>query len=274
MTFQMPQSTEAALYRLKAYRPRAALERHTALAFLEDRFDIYQFLHLYQTFFPQQFAQSTASLYPQPSTEDPQQLAHSDRDIEFLQLLETQIPLAYWTTETAKEQRIHGIEVVDQGIDFHYYESWDLLKPAWRALFAFASTPRYWMDDVDPSLKECYEGEFGVAVDDIVPLKQIPKVAMRQRFKEAGRPLRFLPLCLKLLDKETGNLYLDATSCDCCEGYHTVLPWSEASIHTLMQAHRQAQRYLRYCQEFIDWLDSDIDTNLKTLLHRWNQPYD
>lgn len=265
----IPSTSMEAIYRLRTYEPHLALSRLQALELLEARLTTYHLLALYQTFFPDQFATSTRSIYPVAER-------HSDREIEFLQLLATHcFPVSFWTIEQAYESRIEAIPVLDMGVDWHQEDALESLKDEWKILIPLTSEGRYWFESVDHDCVEWYEAEFGITLDRIRHPDQVPPKLLRQRCMKAGSPFKFLPLILTLLDKSTGSVWLDAVENEAFYGsdYDTQLPWSVDSIRYLTRQWRQAKVILGCCCRLTDWLSQDLLTNFKILLELWNRPY-
>lgn len=181
----IPSTSTEAIYRLRTYEPHLALSRLQALELLEDRLTTYRLLALYQTFFPDQFAASTRSIYPVGER-------HSDREVEFLQLLAKHcFPVSFWTIEQAYESRIEAIPVLDMGIDWHQEDALELLKDEWKILIPLTLEGRYWFESVDHDCVEWYEAEFGISFDRIRHPDQVPPKLLRQRCMKAGSPLSF-----------------------------------------------------------------------------------
>ena len=79
-----------------------------AVEYLEQRELRYQLLSLYSHFFPHQYAQSKASVYPGLNEEDGL-LRYTEREIEFLQLVHRNLfPLNY--LDYLLEDRVYFIE--------------------------------------------------------------------------------------------------------------------------------------------------------------------
>jgi hypothetical protein len=265
---QCPLTHTEAVYRLRSYQPWAALSRMEATAYLEERLLTYQFLSLYQTFFPQQFAASTTSLYRDGE-------GHSQRDLEFLKLLDQHyFPISEWKMEQAHESPLATIPLCNMGTDWQDEDGLENLKAEWKILLPLTHEGRHWLDAVDPDSTEWYEGEFGFPVSAIQPPDQVPAKQLRQRCLRAGQPFKFLPLALSLLDKSTGNAWLDEPNeawyeTDC----GTQAPWLEESIRHLTKQWRQAQRSLNLAFEFSHWLAQDRNQHFMEVLVLWNKPY-
>lgn len=265
---QCPLTHTEAVYRLRSYQPWAALSRMEATGYLEERLLTYQFLHLYQTFFPQEFTANSASIYRNSE-------GHSECDLEFLQLLDKHcFPVAEWRIEQAHESRLETISLFNMGTDWQDEDGLENLKAEWKILLPLTHEGRHWLDAVDPDYTEWYEGEFGFPVSAIQSPDQVPAKHFRHRCIQAGQPFRFLPLALSLLDKSTGNVWLDEPN----EAWYgpdcgTQLPWTEVSIRYLTNQWQQAQRSLKLAFEFSHWLAQDLNQHFMDVLVLWNTPY-
>ena len=105
---QIPTTHAETNHRLRQYRPWETISLMSAAAYLEERLTSYQLLALYQTFFPDPFASSAASLYERHSPE-----GHTHRELEFLEELDRHIPVGLWTIERAGETQLDGFPVLD-----------------------------------------------------------------------------------------------------------------------------------------------------------------
>lgn len=77
----IPTTSKEAISRLQNYLPELPLSRLQALEFLEVKLNVYRLLHLYQVFFPEQFAASRASTISVGE-------GHSEGECEFISLLD------------------------------------------------------------------------------------------------------------------------------------------------------------------------------------------
>lgn len=262
---QIPTTHAETSYRLRQYRPWETVSLMSAASYLEERLTSYQLLALYQTFFPDPFASSTASLYERHSPE-----GHTHLELEFLEELDRHIPVGLWTIERAGEAQLDGFPVLDMGIDIYEEDAIERLRPAVQILLPLSREGRHWLETFDGS--EWYEGQFNLTLSQIQHPDRVPSKHLRQRFNPQRPPLRFVPLLLNLLDKATSNLWLDCTNNEAWFGYgcDTILHWTETNLHLLMVQWRQAQIILSRCEALLDWLEGDLTLRFNKVLERWN----
>jgi hypothetical protein len=138
----IPTTSETAIYRLQNYLPGLPLSRFQALEILEAKLNIYQLLHLYQVFFPKQFAASCASTLPIGQ-------GHSQRERELLDLLyEHCFPFPEWAMEWAYEQRLEHIPIEDKG-GWQCEDGIEELLDEWKILIPLSSEGYYWLTSND-----------------------------------------------------------------------------------------------------------------------------
>lgn len=266
---QLPTTHAEISHRLRYYRPWEAASSMSAASYLEERLTSYQLLALYQTFFPIPFTSSTASLYERHCPD-----GHTYREIEFLEVLDRHIPVGTWTIERAGEAQLDGFPVLDMGIDIHEEDAIECLRPSVQILLPLSREGRHWLETFDGN--EWYEGLFNLTLSQIQSPDRVSSRHLRQRFNQQHPPLRFVPLLLNLLDKATGNLWLDCTNNEVWFGYgcETVLRWTEANLRLLMVQWKRAQITLKRCEALMDWLEGDLMPRFNKVLEQWNQPHD
>ena len=268
----IPTSSQDAIYRLRTFQPSAVLHRLDALEFLQHRCLTYRLLELYQTFFPDKFISSQSSIYPRQGTDED---THSDRDLEFFKWLDMKLPISWWMIERAEDCLIYRFPLVDMGIDWHEEGALETLKSEWKLLLPLIQDGRYWLESIDPDGMEWYEAEAGIQLNAIQHPDRISLKHLRRHCNALISPLKFLPMALAVLEKSTGNLWLDSTNneafygCEC----ETTLPWAEDSLQYLEREWHRANRYLDLCQEFSGWLNQDLTPRFQKVLNLWNQPY-
>lgn len=183
--------------------------------------------------------------------------------------------MSYWAVESAHEERLQAIPITSIGVDWQLEEGIECLRLGWKLLLPFRETGRDWLENVDPEGTEWFDGEFEnhhIFLKAIHHPNQINDKRLRQLCCELSSPLQFLPLALKLLDHETGNLWLDESPDDMNFGlYASSLPWSKASINLLQRKWKQARRILEAGYQLIEWLEADLNTHAQLLLHLWTR---
>lgn len=211
----VPSTTAEAIYSLR--QCQFTINPSKALNYLEAQLNTYQLLTLYQHFFPSEWTTSQTSLYLPVDTVNPKTVSlenrHSPRELEFITLVYTHLfPMSFWAVETAQEERLQAIPVTSMGIDWQIEEGVENLRMGWQFLIPFSKEGRYWLDDVEPEGREWFDSEFEthqVSYKDIHHPDRIDNKRLRRLCCELTTPLQFLPLALKLLDHETGNIWLD-----------------------------------------------------------------
>ncbi|MDX2241541.1 MAG: hypothetical protein NW224_12725 [Leptolyngbyaceae cyanobacterium bins.302] len=268
----IPTNSQDAVYRLRSFQSGMVTDRSPALEFLQRRLLTYRLLELYQTFFPQKFASSRASVYPKYRDEDE---THSDRDLEFFKWLEQKLPVSWWMIDRAEDCLLPRFPLVDMGIDWREEGAIEVLKPEWKVLLPLTRDGRYWLQSVDPDGREWYETETDIGLDAIQHPDRVSLKHLRRHCNSLISPLKFLPMALAVLEKATGNLWLDVTNNEAFYGYEceTTLPWTADSLRYLEREWHRASRYLSLCQEFFGWLNQDLTPRFQKVLDLWNQPY-
>ena len=183
-----------------------------AVEYLEQRELRYQLLSLYSHFFPQQYAQSEASVYPELDEEDGF-LRYTEREIEFLQLVHRDLfPLNY--LDYLLEERVYFIEprsilVTPLGMgqledyEMSYYD----LALGDKILLPMTSIGRENLENWQNHLGEYCYGEWfeaeifspptmaEIAHPDSIDFKKLRHLCFQNR-----KPICYLPLTLRLLD--------------------------------------------------------------------------
>jgi hypothetical protein len=263
----LPATYEEIQHRLTQFQPWASITPANARTYLENRLPTYQMLGLYPVLFPEAYARTTASHYGNPASE-----GHSPLELEFLETLEQVIPVSDWTIETAQDSRLPGFPIWDMGVDIYEEGAIEHFYPALQRLLALSREGRHLLENIDG--REWYEGTYGVELDQIQHPEQVPLDRLRQRFNRQPLPLRFLPLLLSILDKRTGNDWLDSVNNEAWYGYgsQTAVEWTEANLRSLIHQWNQAQSLLKQTQALLDWLEDDLPQRFSQLLTLWNRP--
>jgi hypothetical protein len=272
-----PSSTAEALYSLRQYQ--FTINPVKSLDYLETQLNRYQLLTLYQHFFPSEWATSQTSLYfPIEGNSKTVSLDnhHSPRELEFITLVYTHLfPMSFWAVESAHEERLQAIPITSMGVDWQIEEGIENLRMGWKLLLPFSKEGRYWLEDVEPEGSEWFDSEFEthqVSYKDIQHPDRIDNKQLRRLCCEITTPLQFLPLALKLLDHETGNIWLDASPNEMNYGlYASSLPWSKSSVNFLHRKWKQASRILDAAYLLIEWLEPDMKAHAKLLLQLWTR---
>ena len=254
-----------------------------AVEYLEQRELRYQLLFLYSQFFPHQYAQSQASVYP-GLEEDDRLLRYTEREIEFLQLVDKNLfPLNY--LDYLLEEQVYFIEprsilVTPLGMgqledyEMSYYD----LALGDKILLPMSTIGRenleHWQNHLG---EDCYGEWFDAELSSPTTMAEIAHPnsidfkKLRHLCFQAKKPLCYLPLTLRLLDLDTRNIWLDEDGgwLQGMEG--TTLDWSLGNVNYLHREFLKAQKILDAAGSLINWLETDLNTNFQSVLRIWNQ---
>ena len=176
--------------------------------------------------------------------------------------------------EQLDEQRLECIPIECRGICWQCDCGIEGLASEWKILLPLTNEGYYWFTSVEQDLASWYEFEFGISVKKIKPPEMVNEKLFKKRCLIAGTPFKFLPLVLRVLNKTTGNVWLDEP-CINFYGwdYNSKYPWTESSIRFLTREWHRTQRLIRYCDKFMDWLRQDLHVHFSAVLELWNQDY-
>lgn len=254
-----------------------------AVEYLEQRELRYQLLFLYSHFFPHQYAQSKASVYP-CLEEDNSLTRYTEREIEFLHLVDKNLfPLNY--LDYLFEEQTYFIEpnsilVTSLGMgqledyEMSYYD----LALGNKILLPMTSIGREnlenWQNHLgEDSYSEWFDAELSAppTIAEIAHPHSVDFKKLRHMCFQAKKPLCYLPLTLRLLDLNTRNLWLDEEGGWLQGTGGTTLHWSKENVNYLHREYLKAQRILDAVGSLIDWLETDLETNFQYILKIWNQ---
>ena len=256
---------------------------NNAVEYLEQRALRYQLLSLYNHFFPQQYAESKASVYP-CWEEEGDFIRYTQREIEFLQLVDRNLfPLNY--LDYLLEEQTYFIEpqlilVTPMGMgQLELYEmSYCDLALGDKILLPMSTIGRenleHWQNHLG---EDCYSEWFDgkctspPTISEIAHPDNIDFKKLRHLCFQASSPLCYLPLTLRLLDLDTKNIWLDEDGCWLQGMEGTTLAWSLENVVYLHREYLKAHRILDAVGSLIDWLENDLNTNFKYVLQLWNQ---
>ena len=267
-------SPPAAIHKLRQYKKIGSPRE--AIAYLEEQQLTYRLLLIYQHFFPNQFARSTAPNYPQ-NLKEPE--PHSPKEIELFHLIDENLfPINVWYHTSVQKVRMYGIPLMTNGIDWQA-EDFDIttLKLGWQALIALSYHGRYWLEPEEYS-SDCpeddslswYESTTGVPLRQIAHPDRINPDLLSSLCSQAAHPIKLLPLAIQLLEHTTGNIWLDMFEYELETG-EKELEWTLENIEFLASEYQRASEIWQQANLLIDWLESDLTANLKQGLKIWNR---
>ena len=254
-----------------------------AVEYLKQRELRYQLLFLYSYFFPQQYAKSNALVYS-CLEEDNSLLRYTEREIEFLQLVDKNLfPLNY--LDYLFEEQTYFVEpnsilVTPLGMgqledyEMSYYD----LALGDKILLPMSMIGRQNLENQQLYLGEdCYRDWFDAelsappVVAEIAHPNSIDFKKLRHMCFQAKKPLCYLPLTLRLLDLNTRNIWLDEEGGWLQGAEGTTINWSKDNVNYLHREYLKAQRILDAAGSLINWLETDLNTNFQHILKIWNQ---
>ena len=254
-----------------------------AVKYLEQRALRYQLLFLYSYYFPQQYSQSRASVYLNLE-EDEEWLKYTERELEFLQLINDNLfPLGY--LDYLLEEQTYIVEpsqILVTPLGMGQLEDYEMsycdLAIGDRALLPMSILGRKNLEHWHNHLGEdCYSEWFDAEFPSMPPMNEIahPNNINYKKFRrlcfKASLPVCYLPLTLKLLEQNTNNIWLDEDGgwTQGMEG--TTFDWSIANVNYLHREYLKARRILDAVGSLIDWLENDLTTNFLYIVKIWNQ---
>jgi hypothetical protein len=271
MLHTIPTSLEETIYRLRTYQPYQCISPAEALNYLEQKIPTYQLLAIERHFFPEQSSQqdqNPSSLYQRQTP-----TGHSDRELACITSLETLIPSSPWLIERAETELLTHFPICEQGIDIAD-DAVEILRPSIQICLPLSCNGRYLLEWNNQ--QDWYESMFGFSLKDI----QTPDIStfkrLRQRFNQEPPPVRFMPLLSTMLDKTTGNIWLDSTNNEDYYGYEsdTVVPWKVNAIQDLIKQWHQAADTLDKIKTLTNWLEVNLTSRFEYVLAIWNTAND
>ena len=268
-----------AIYKLRQYKPITSPIQ--AISYLEERLLTYQLDIIYQHFFPAEFAQSTASEYPD-DLKDPK--AYSPKEMELLDLInENLFPINTWY-HNQSNQRLYAIPLIAEGIDWEAEEFDPMyLSLGWQALSALCLEGRRWIEGYDYDLDgedsgelaenaDCYFSVTGAAFNSIASPEKVNKNRFKKLCAKAKHPFNLLPLAIELMEHKSGNIWLDLyfSGLDYDERASGLL-WTVENVQLLATAYQECTEIWQKINQLIDWLESDIEPNFQEVLKLWNR---
>ena len=225
-------SVQASLECLKGYQLPLSVKE--GVYYLNAIGEKVKFLSLYQSYFPQEWKQSTASLTT------PSDKFYSPLEEEFFQLIQERLfPIgdedSYW------EERLSCIPIYPRDLDWweRPIDEFDSFHQFLISLYGAGYDPGEW------------QGYFGFTPPMVRPVEDIDWQKLEGLCANAPVPLCHLYDLLSIVDHSTGCLFIDTTS----ESY-SEWEWSRENLDLLHQHWLLAQQLWTKEQEFAGWLNS------------------
>lgn len=207
-------------------------------------------LHLYQDLFPTQWNNSTTELFQQSCTE-----AYTDRELEFLKLLNSWFPIEYDDDLEAIEERYPEIPIYPQTSSWwnHDFDELSFVEQFIISLLGWGYDLEEW---------EC---AFGFSPTQVTPPEQMDWEKLEQLCLTNEAPLQYFYNIITIIDHSSGCIWIDMTD-ECCE----YLAWTKENILYLKNEWKLALELWQQMTVFSEWLTADIEHKSKTF-HLWNQ---
>lgn len=224
------------------------LNLDAAISYLEGLSEQITLLALYQKIFPDEWSESTIQFNSYSNKS-----AYTDKELEFLNLVNDKLFsvdfLGYDDTERHDEIPIYP----------KYFDMWeeniDDLEPAEQFLISLLGL------GYDP---EEWEDRFGFTPSYVAQLENIDQNKLENLFSLQEEPLCYFCDTLWMLDKSTGNIWIDASTYT-----NDSLEWSYENIMFLAEQWQNATLYLNNCEQLYEWID-EIG-NRQKIVELWNQ---
>jgi len=238
---------------LERYRLPATLD--DANAYLAHFHSVFTLLSLYDAYFPQEFACSTASIVP---AED---AAYSEREREFFTLVDSRLfPLPWHLLDDSltRNEREDGIVVLALGREWwDDLRDWELgwLLLLWLIGEGVSDELEQRRPDMAQLLASLPRHEDRLALD-----------ALERHCNQLDGPLSQLPTALRILFHDTGCSFLDAWS----EGELEYLDWSREDMDRLIAHAQRMAEITAQAEQFISWIEANPIAHFKEVLTLWN----
>lgn len=215
---------------------------------------------------------------------DEEWLKYTERELEFLQLINDNLfPLGY--LDYLLEEQTYFIEpnsILVTPLGMGQLEDYEMsycdLSSGDKALLPMSTLGRENLEHWQNYLGEdCYSEWFDAGFSSMPTMNEIAHPnnvnyrQLRHLCFEAGSPICYLPITLKLLEQTTNNIWLDEEGGWTQDRSGTTLDWSMENVNYLHKEYLKAQRILNIVGSLIDWLESDLTTNFQYIVKIWNQ---
>ena len=271
----------AAIHKLRQYRK--ILSPDDARAYLKEQQISYSLELIYKHFFPSEFANSTAPSYlPYPSRPNKEN-DYTPKEIELFHLINDNLfPMDNWLCTNLIGEKLYTIPIVSTGINWET-EDLDLtyMRPGWQALILLSTNYRWWLDLSQYEDQYDEDDEIGwnksalkVNIEKIADPNSIDSELLETLCAKAESPIKFLPLAVKLMEHNTGNIGLDSyleeefnyEDEETQGGFN----WTIKNIEFLANQYQESEMIWNKVNLLIEWLETDLTTNFKKVMKIWN----
>ncbi|MBE9224123.1 hypothetical protein IQ264_01370 [Phormidium sp. LEGE 05292] len=207
-------------------------------------------LHLYQELFPTQWNNSTTGLFQKSCS-----VVYTDRELEFLKLLNSWFPIEYYDDLEAIEERYEEIPIYPQNFSW-WNEDFEQLNPVEQFIISLLG----WGYDLEE-----WESVFGFTPTHITPPEQIDWEKLEQLSLANEAPLQYLYNVVSIIDRSSDCIWIDITD-ECWES----LPWTKENILYLKNQWELAVELSQQMAAFSEWLTVNVEHRYKAF-NLWNQ---
>ncbi|MGB3208437.1 MAG: hypothetical protein WBB28_25915 [Crinalium sp.] len=266
----------AAIHKLRQYYK--ILSPDKAIAYLEEQQISYSLELIYKHFFPSEFANSTAPSYP-PYPKPSRGKDYTPKEIELFHLINDNLfPIDNWVCTNLVEEKLYYIPIASNGINWET-EDFDVayMRHGWQALIILSTYYRWWVDlsQYEEDEEVCWsESTLKIKLEKIADPDLINPELLETLCAKAESPIKFLPLAVKLMEHNTGNIWLDSyyqeEFNETPEETEETFNWTIKNIEFLASQYQESEMIWNKVNSLIDWLETDLTTNFKKVMKIWN----
>lgn len=266
-------------------RAKPCLQTSEARSYLWSKLYRYSLLDLYQWKLPEQFSQHPRSdRYRSYVKDESLQNSHSLLEVGFLQKLDTLLPEVPWNDAWYSEGiadwdfAADGLPLMDLGINIYGEDCLEALAHPMLVLAALSQNGQHLLfqdqDDLEAYLEKSQLWPvMRRALHSPTAATPAQQNAVRRRFNREPVPLRLTPMFVNLIDKRTGNYWLDAESdyerFPSGSSYH--MGWNRESFAIAEQHGNRVGDYHQKVGALAQWIDADPPARLDHILNIWSQ---
>ena len=207
-------------------------------------------LELYGQLFPIQWSNSTIPLFQQSHP-----TVYTDREIEFLKLLNTWFPIEYYEELETIEERYTEIYLYPQNISWwnQTFEELSQVEQFIISLLNWGYEPEKW------------ESVFGFSPTYTAKPEEIDWKKLERLCQTEKPPLQYFSNVISIIDHSSDCIWLDLTD----ESYES-LAWSKENIIYLKSQWEKALELQQQMAEFSVWFEAKVE-HKKATFKLWNQ---